>query len=137
MPILGSAQGAGTFLHAPAKLYSSNREHLSKLHRHEAASVTNGPFRGANVPPTFLQFHRPAACSPSENVRVVPRASAEGSSSVQTLGGMSGAIVVEDPEGSLPPEIEQMREVLMVLQETNIESGGARQPPSSVSEKRS
>lgn len=48
---------------------------------------------------------------------------AEGSSSVQTLGGMSGAIIVEDPEGSLPPEVEAMREVVMVLQETNIESG--------------
>lgn len=48
---------------------------------------------------------------------------AEGSSSVQTLGGMSGAIVVEDPEGSLPPEVEAMREVIAVLQETNIESG--------------
>lgn len=42
---------------------------------------------------------------------------------MQTLGGMSGAIVVEDPEGSLPSEVEQMREVVMVLQETNIESG--------------
>lgn len=50
-------------------------------------------------------------------------ASAEGSSSVQTLGGMSGAIIVEDPEGSLPPEVEAMRELVMVLQETNIESG--------------
>ncbi|CAB1097314.1 unnamed protein product [Ectocarpus sp. CCAP 1310/34] len=39
---------------------------------------------------------------------------------------MSGAIVVEDPEGSLPPEIEAMREVVMVLQETNIESGTLR-----------
>lgn len=36
---------------------------------------------------------------------------------------MSGAIVVEDPEGSLPPELEVMREVVMVLQETNLESG--------------
>lgn len=36
---------------------------------------------------------------------------------------MSGAIVVEDPEGSLPRELEAMREVVMVLQETNIESG--------------
>ncbi|CAN0513144.1 unnamed protein product [Ectocarpus sp. 12 AP-2014] len=45
---------------------------------------------------------------------------------MQTLGGMSGAIVVEDPEGSLPPEIEAMREVVMVLQETNIESGTLR-----------
>ncbi|CAM9933337.1 unnamed protein product, partial [Ectocarpus fasciculatus] len=51
---------------------------------------------------------------------------AEGSSSMQTLGGMSGAIVVEDPKGSLPPEIEAMREVVMVLQETNIESGSLR-----------
>ncbi|CAN0345557.1 unnamed protein product, partial [Hapterophycus canaliculatus] len=52
--------------------------------------------------------------------------SAEGSSSVQTLGGMSGAIIVEDPEGSLPPEVEAMREVVMLLQETNIESGSLR-----------
>lgn len=36
---------------------------------------------------------------------------------------MSGAIIVEDPEGSLPPEVEPMKEVVMVLQETNIESG--------------
>ncbi|CAM9340847.1 unnamed protein product, partial [Pylaiella littoralis] len=50
----------------------------------------------------------------------------EGSSSVQTLGGMSGAIIVEDPEGSLPPEVEPMREVIAVLQETNIESGSLR-----------
>eukprot|EP00903_Cladosiphon_okamuranus_P017466 g16088.t1 len=50
----------------------------------------------------------------------------EGSSSVQTLGGMSGAIIVEDAEGSLPPEVEAMREVVMVLQETNIESGALR-----------
>ncbi|CAN0524552.1 unnamed protein product, partial [Ectocarpus sp. 12 AP-2014] len=50
----------------------------------------------------------------------------EGSSSMQTLGGMSGALVVEDPEGSLPPEIEAMREIVMVLQETNIESGTLR-----------
>ncbi|CAN0196867.1 unnamed protein product, partial [Scytosiphon promiscuus] len=50
----------------------------------------------------------------------------EGSSSVQTLGGMSGAIIVEDPEGSLPPEVEAMREIVMVLQETNIESGALR-----------
>lgn len=42
---------------------------------------------------------------------------------MQTLGGMSGAIIVEDPEGSLPPEVEPMREVIAVLQETNIESG--------------
>eukprot|EP00752_Nemacystus_decipiens_P013464 g11926.t1 len=50
----------------------------------------------------------------------------EGSSSVQTLGGMSGAIIVEDPEASLPPEVEAMRELVMVLQETNIESGALR-----------
>lgn len=31
--------------------------------------------------------------------------------------------MVEDPEGSLPEELEVMREVVMVLQETNIESG--------------
>lgn len=49
--------------------------------------------------------------------------SADGSSSVQTLGGMAGAIVVEDPEGSLPPAWEAMREVVMVMQETNLESG--------------
>lgn len=36
---------------------------------------------------------------------------------------MSGAIVVEDPEGSLPAEVEAMRELVLVLQETNIESG--------------
>lgn len=36
---------------------------------------------------------------------------------------MSGAIIVEDPESTLPPEVEAMREVVMVLQETNIESG--------------
>lgn len=31
--------------------------------------------------------------------------------------------MVEDPEGTLPSELEAMREVVMVLQETNIESG--------------
>ena len=31
--------------------------------------------------------------------------------------------MVEDPEGSLPEELEAMREIVMVLQETNIESG--------------
>ncbi|CAM9732064.1 unnamed protein product, partial [Sphacelaria rigidula] len=47
----------------------------------------------------------------------------DGSSSVQTLGGMSGVIVVEDPPGTLSPEMKAMREVVMILQETNIESG--------------
>lgn len=60
---------------------------------------------------------------PRENRTRCSSGEAEGSSSVQTLGGMSGAIIVEDPEGSRPPEIEAMREVVMVLQETNIESG--------------
>lgn len=32
-------------------------------------------------------------------------------------------IVVEDPPGTLSPEMEAMREVVMILQETNIESG--------------
>lgn len=88
----------------------------------------------------FLQIHHPTAffllpLAP-ENVGVVPRASAEGSSSVQTLGGMSGAIIVEDPEGSLPPEVEPMREVVMVLQETNIESGEEETAGLSSSERR-
>lgn len=47
----------------------------------------------------------------------------DGSSSLQTLGGMSGAIIVEDPPGSLSPAMEAMREIVMVLQETNIQSG--------------
>lgn len=79
------------------------------------------------VPPPFISghpspgptidsfFHRPSLIS--------SRASAEGSSSVQTLGGMSGVLVVEDPPGTLPVELEAMREVVMVVQETNVESG--------------
>lgn len=36
---------------------------------------------------------------------------------------MSGVVVVEDPPGTVPVELEAMREVVMVIQETNVESG--------------
>lgn len=44
---------------------------------------------------------------------------------MQTLGGMSGAIIVEDPKGTVPDAIQVMREVVVILQETNLKSGNS------------
>jgi FtsP/CotA-like multicopper oxidase with cupredoxin domain len=45
---------------------------------------------------------------------------AEGSSAIQTLGGMAGAIIVEDEPDGQPVELAAMRELVVVLQEIDI-----------------
>ena len=41
----------------------------------------------------------------------------EGSSAIQVTGGAAGAIIVEDPKGSIPDYLEQTESRLLVLQQ--------------------
>ncbi|CAM9631032.1 unnamed protein product, partial [Discosporangium mesarthrocarpum] len=47
----------------------------------------------------------------------------EGSDSVQVLGGMGGAIIVEDPPDTTPMELSSMRDLVILFQEINLVSG--------------
>lgn len=44
----------------------------------------------------------------------------QGSSLVQTLSGMAGALIVKDAPGSLPPELAAMNDIVVILQEVDV-----------------
>lgn len=98
-------------------------------------NMTNLHTHGLHVSPTGLKDNVWLDVMPGESLSVtfpLPENHMGGNhwyhphhhhaTSVQAGGGMHGALVVEDPKGTLPPEYEAMEEKIMVLSLVNLES---------------